>query len=160
MADHKMDWRTFSETGVTGKDYEGTEQDLKKITRLDETWPEDSFGCKLSLGANYMDCLQDHMGVGDIKMRSNGEAVDPPRAGTAEFGQQARERRYKLQQTDWGGPGKEESHGRPIGHDKPAPNAAPSGQTGRDIDITDVVSGQKISLKGLKRTKEKALQEG
>lgn len=139
MADHKMDWRTFSEPGITGDDYDRTHRDLKNLKRIEQSWAEDEFGAKLSLGANYGDLLQDHMGVGDVEMMTNGEAVDPPRddpaPGSYEFGERARERRERLRR-------RHRDDYRPED-----PNDAYS---------TDVISGKKTSLKKRRQDLEDA----
>lgn len=129
-------WRTISAPGINGAQLSELDAELHNIKRLDESWPEDEFGNKLSLGSNVAWKIERLMGPGDIEMTGNGEAIDPPRddpaPGTHEFGERARQRRKRLQEQP-----------RPLEPE--------------DVELTDIVSGEKQSLKKKRQEKENYL---
>lgn len=43
--------------GMTGRDEDGLDADLKNVKRLDESWPADEMGNKLSLPATVANCI-------------------------------------------------------------------------------------------------------
>ena len=129
-------FRAF-ETGINGQTFDHIQQDIKNLKRVDESWPEDEFGSKLSLGPNYGDLLHHKLGTGDIEMQGNAEAIDPPRKpqpGSRQFGERAKQRRRRLM---------ERAQARP---DDP-----------EDVTVTDVTSGEKKSLKKRRQELEEAL---
>jgi hypothetical protein len=125
-------WRKLSAPGINGAQLSELDAELHNVKRLDESWPEDEFGNKLSLGDNIMWKIEKLMAPGDIELMGNADAIDPPREpqpGTYEFGERARQRRKRLQEER-----------RP--------------QDPEDVELTDVVSGEKQSLKKKRKEKE------
>ena len=132
------DFRKFM-PGITGSQYDTTNDEFKEVQRIDKSWPEDDFGAKLSLGPNF-GYLLNNMGQGDITMRTDGEAVDPPRyddtdpnPGSSGFGDRAKKRRSRLRH-------EAEEAERP--------------EDPYDAQSTDVISGKKTSLKGRRKELE------
>jgi len=117
--------------GMTGRDFEQME-DLE-VGRIDASWPRDSDGSKLSLPPAYMEIMS-RAGPGDIKVTGNAEAVDPPRKksprpGSPEFGIRAAGRRERIERA------------------RTRAKYSPGIRGEKDVEITDPVSGQKISLR-------------